>query len=86
MKVKGKRKEVTALQILLLIRRGAKAKLQIFFSNIGQRKQVFRTRAYWEGVFYYCYHYAPFPLMVDNSGRIITDRTAANFQNRPFSC
>ena len=78
-----KRKEVTPLEMFLLIRKGAAVKLQIFLHRIGQRKQVFITKAYWQGLIYYCYHSRPFPLMVDRRGRIISDQMAASFQNKP---
>jgi len=81
--VKIKRKEVTALEMLLLIRKGVRVKLHTFLHCLGQRKQVFRTRAYADGTVYYCYHYAPFSFMVDRKGRIINDKTAVNFQNKP---
>lgn len=80
--MKIKRKEITVLEMLLLIKKGAKVKLQTFLHRLGQRKQVFRTRIYADGTIFYCYHYRPFPFMVSNQGRILNDEITAVFQNK----
>lgn len=79
------KKEVTALEMFLLIRKGARVKLQIFYHQKDGRKQVFLTRVYWQRVLYYCYHYAPLPLMVGANGKVISDQMAASFQNKGSS-
>lgn len=78
-----KRQEVSPLKMFLLIRKGAPVKIQTFLHRMGSRRQIYRTRAYWENMIYYCYHYAPLPITVTSKGRIIPDQVAANFQNKP---
>ncbi len=77
-----KRKEISPLEMLLLIRKGARVKMQTFLHRMGFRRQVYRTRAYEKNVIYYCYHYAPLPIMVTGRGRVIPDQMAACFQNK----
>lgn len=74
------KKEISYLEIWLLIRQGAKViKFQHFANKIKEHKQIFKTKVVWKGVICICYHHRPFPFMVDRKGKIFGDREAAGF-------
>lgn len=66
-------KEVTALEMTFLIRKGILLEFQRFLNEAGGKKQVYRTKVASNRVLYVCYHHTPFPFMISRNGRIFSD-------------
>lgn len=75
-------KEVTALEMTFLIRKGVLLEFQRFLNEAGGKKQVYRTKAASKGILYVCYHSQPFPFMVSTNGKVFNDLAAVRFQNK----
>ena len=72
-------KEVTYLEMGLLIRKGIILEFQAFLSEVGGKKQVYRTKVASQGILYICYHFRPFPFMITESGKIFVERDTVGF-------
>ena len=75
-------KEITPLEMMLLIRRGILLEFQHFINEAGGRKQVYRTKVASKQILYVCYHFAPFSFMTTTTGKVFTEQTASRFQNK----
>lgn len=77
-----KEQEVSMLQMWWLMRKGLLLEFQAFLNQVGDQKQIYRTKVAYRKGLYVCYHHCPFPFLLTEKGRIISDQTAANFQNK----
>lgn len=77
-----KEQEVSILQMWRLMRKGILLEFQVFLNQIGNKKQIYRTKVCYRKGLYVCYHYRPFPFLLTEKGRIISQQAAANFQNK----
>jgi len=75
-------KEVTPLEMLVLLRKGVLLEFQVFLNGSKDKKQIYCTKAASRGILYVCYHSRPFSFMVSNLGRVFNEQTALNFQNK----